>query len=123
MNAEKILLQFAALKDLPVRFDSLLLMNTFSESLDPVKQVCYEWSSHVNYHLISSQFFSWLLWQDVTIIYEAVREVNESSAFKKVLSLVLELGNILNTGNQRLSMAMGFNISYLKDVSSIAVAF
>ena len=39
MNAEKILLQFADLKDLPVRFDALLFLNTFSENIDPVKSV------------------------------------------------------------------------------------
>ena len=52
----------------------------------------------------------------MTALYEAVREINVSDAFKNVLAYVLELGNILNTGNQRLSLAVGFDISYLKEV-------
>lgn len=54
--------------------------------------------------------------QDLEAISLASVQLQSSKSFKKVLEVVLALGNYMNAGNYRIGGAVGFRIAFLAQV-------
>jgi hypothetical protein len=59
--------------------------------------------------------------QDFEDIIAASMELQNSVKFKKILELILAMGNYMNAGNMRVGGASGFRISYLTRVYLLTV--
>ena len=53
------------------------------------------------------------IWQDLEAISLASVQLQTSKSFKRVLEIVLAMGNHMNAGNIRVGGAVGFRITFL----------
>ena len=53
----------------------------------------------------------------IVAVNAACEEIKKSSKFRRILELILLIGNIMNTGS-RLEQCVGFDISYLPKLSN-----
>ena len=82
----------------------------------------FSYSQHINRLLYLSQTYlihAWCLWlillQDIVAATAACEEVKQSGRLKKVLELVLLIGNYMNAGSKK-EQTIGFEMSFLNKV-------